>query len=155
MSQFEEREQPGVDRNYTFHVDQGKFDLMLLQHAHQLGATVYEGVRVHHVDFSEPGQPHIHFMIGKKNVHTNVHLVVDASERRTLFGRTFTDFVCDACNYGNTHHDDGLPSLTSSGISLGGDKLGPYITGNSLRVKVGAQFTVPPSVVAPLEPVVA
>jgi FADH2 O2-dependent halogenase len=38
---FDEREQPGVNKNYTFHVDRGKFDLMLLQHAHKLGATVY------------------------------------------------------------------------------------------------------------------
>src|SRR5690348_5740887 len=31
---FEERQQPGVDRNYTWHVDRGKFDLLMLQHAH-------------------------------------------------------------------------------------------------------------------------
>ncbi len=37
---FEEREQPGVDRNYTFHVDRGKFDLLLLQHANEFGAAV-------------------------------------------------------------------------------------------------------------------
>jgi len=84
---FEEREQPGVDHNYTFHVDRGKFDLMLLQHAHQLGATVYEGVQVQSVDFSESEQPHIQFAIGKKQVHTNVRLVVDASGRRTLLGK--------------------------------------------------------------------
>jgi len=83
---FEEREQPGVDRNYTFHVDRGKFDLMLLQHAHESGATVYEGVRVQSVDFSRPGQPQIHFAIGNKNISTNVRLVVDASGRRTLLG---------------------------------------------------------------------
>ena len=83
---FEEREQAGVDRNYTFHVDRSKFDLMLLQHAHQLGATVYEGVRVQSVDFSELGQPQIHFAIGKKDVCTAVRLVVDASGRRTLLG---------------------------------------------------------------------
>src|ERR1700740_3366405 len=28
---FEEREQPGVDLNHTFHVDRGLFDLLLLQ----------------------------------------------------------------------------------------------------------------------------
>ena len=83
---FEEREQAGVDRNYTFHVDRSKFDLMLLQHAYQLGATVYEGVRVQCVDFSELGQPQIHVAIGRKNVHTAVRLVVDASGRRTLLG---------------------------------------------------------------------
>lgn len=83
---FGEREQAGVDRNYTFHVDRGKFDLLLLQHAHRLGATVYEGVRVQHVDFSEPGQPRIHFSVANKQVSTTVRMVVDASGRRTVLG---------------------------------------------------------------------
>ena len=44
---FEERKQEGMeDRNYTYHVDRGKFDLMLLKHAQKLGATVYDGVKV-------------------------------------------------------------------------------------------------------------
>lgn len=83
---FEEREQPGVDRNYTFHVDRGKFDLMLLQHAEKLGATIYEGVRVQHVDFSETDRPRIQFSIAKQTVNTRVRVVVDASGRRTLLG---------------------------------------------------------------------
>ena len=83
---FEEREQQGVDRNYTFHVDRGKFDLLLLQHAHKLGAKVYEGIHVQKVDFSEPGRPSIHSTIGKQNVKTTVRLVVDASGRKTLLG---------------------------------------------------------------------
>lgn len=83
---YEERKQPGVDRNYTFHVDRGKFDLMLLQHAQQLGATVYEGIRVQRVDFSEPERPQIHFTMGKSDMRMNVRLVVDASGRRTLLG---------------------------------------------------------------------
>src|SRR6185312_8805523 len=80
---FDERDQPGVDRNYTFHVDRSKFDLMLLQHSNQLGATVYEGIRVQDVDFSEPGQPRVRFTMGKRDVHTKVRLVIDASGRRT------------------------------------------------------------------------
>lgn len=83
---FEEREQPGVDRNYTFHVDRGKFDLMLLQHAERSGASVYEGIRVQHIDFSEPMRPSINFSIGRKDISTRVRLVVDASGRRTLLG---------------------------------------------------------------------
>lgn len=83
---FEEREQPGVDRNYTFHVDRGKFDLMLLQHAHRLGATIYEGVQVRHVDFSEPGRPRLHFSIGQKEMNVTTRFVVDASGRKTLLG---------------------------------------------------------------------
>jgi flavin-dependent dehydrogenase len=83
---FEERAQPGVDLNYTFHVDRGKFDLLLLQHAQQLGATIYEGVRVQNVDFSTPSQPRINFSIANKDVSTTVRMVVDASGRRTLLG---------------------------------------------------------------------
>src|SRR5579864_7845146 len=83
---FEEREQPGVGLNYTFHVDRGRFDLMLLQHAQRLGATVYEGVRVQGVDFSTPSQPRINFSIANKDVSTSVRMVVDASGRRTLLG---------------------------------------------------------------------
>jgi FADH2 O2-dependent halogenase len=83
---FEEREQAGVDRNYTFHVDRGKFDLMLLQHAHEFGATVYEGVPVRNVDFSEPGAPRINFKIAQQDCSTRVRMVVDASGRRTLLG---------------------------------------------------------------------
>src|SRR5438046_2868754 len=37
---FAERDQPGVDQNYTYHVDRGKFDNLLLHHANSLGASV-------------------------------------------------------------------------------------------------------------------
>ncbi len=83
---FDEREQIGVDRNYTYHVDRGKFDLLLLQHAHQLGAKVYEGIRVKSVNFSDTSSPRINFLIGHKEVETSVRMVVDASGRRTLLG---------------------------------------------------------------------
>jgi 1H-pyrrole-2-carbonyl-[peptidyl-carrier protein] chlorinase len=83
---FDEREQPGVDRNYTFHVDRAKFDLLLLQHAQMLGATIYEGVRVQHIDFSDPSYPRIYFSIAHQTISTTVRLVVDASGRRTLLG---------------------------------------------------------------------
>jgi FADH2 O2-dependent halogenase len=92
---FEERQQPGIDRNYTFHVDRSKFDLMLLQHAHESGATVYEGVRVQRVDFSEPGQARILFTIAKQEMSTNVRMVVDASGRRTLLGKQLKLYKAD------------------------------------------------------------
>jgi FADH2 O2-dependent halogenase len=82
---FEERQQPGVNRNYTYHVDRGKFDLLLLQHAHQLGAAVYEGVKVQGVDFG-PEQPVVRFNIGRKEMGVSVRMVVDASGRQTLLG---------------------------------------------------------------------
>ncbi|GHO97460.1 hypothetical protein KSF_075080 [Reticulibacter mediterranei] len=84
---FAEREQAGVDRPYTFHVDRGKFDLQLLQHAHEAGAVVYEGVRVQRVFFFEPGQPEILFSVARRQQsRTKVRLVVDASGRRTPLG---------------------------------------------------------------------
>lgn len=91
---FEEREQAGVDRNYTYHVDRGLFDLLLLQHANELGAEVYEGVRVQGVDFSEP-LPRVKFAMGRKDTDVRVRMVVDASGRRTLLGNQLKLKVMD------------------------------------------------------------
>jgi 1H-pyrrole-2-carbonyl-[peptidyl-carrier protein] chlorinase len=84
---FDEREQAGVDKNYTYHVDRGKFDLMLLQHAHKLGAGVYEGVKVNAVDFS-PREPLVRFTMGRdgKEMAVSAKMVVDASGRNTFLG---------------------------------------------------------------------
>jgi 1H-pyrrole-2-carbonyl-[peptidyl-carrier protein] chlorinase len=83
---FQERDQPGVDQPYTYHVDRGMFDLLLLQHAHRRGAHVYEGAAVKGVDFSEPDHVTIRFGLGRRDVDTTVRMVVDASGRRTLVG---------------------------------------------------------------------
>jgi flavin-dependent dehydrogenase len=82
---FGERAQPGVDRNYTYHVDRGKFDRLLLEHAHRLGATVYEGIRVQRVDFSEQC-PEVRFSMGRREMGVRVRMVVDASGRQTFLG---------------------------------------------------------------------
>jgi FADH2 O2-dependent halogenase len=82
---FDEREMQG-DRNYTYHVDRGKFDQLLLQHAQKLGATVYEGVRVNRVDFPEGDYPRIIVSMEEQEVEKRVRLVVDASGRRTQLG---------------------------------------------------------------------
>jgi 1H-pyrrole-2-carbonyl-[peptidyl-carrier protein] chlorinase len=84
---FAERTQPGVEQNYTYHVDRGKFDLLLLQHANSFGAKVYEGVTVQSVDFSDPKLACINYTIGKKSVQTHVRMVVDATGRKTLLAR--------------------------------------------------------------------
>lgn len=83
---FDERPQAGVNRNYTWHVDRGKFDLLLLQHAQKLGATVCEGVSVQGVDFDDGPLPRIHARIGRKLFDTTVRVVIDASGRKTLLG---------------------------------------------------------------------
>ena len=83
---FEERKQQGVDRNYTYHVDRSKFDLLLLKNAERLGANVFQGVNVTGVDFSNAARPQIHFLMGKNKVDLNVRMVVDASGRNTFLG---------------------------------------------------------------------
>ncbi|MFJ2830806.1 NAD(P)/FAD-dependent oxidoreductase [Streptomyces sp. NPDC087263] len=83
---FSERDQAGVDRDHTFHVDRGKFDQILLQHAESLGAKVYHGVRVNRVDFSDRDRPVIQAKVGNQSVGVPVRMVIDASGRRTMMG---------------------------------------------------------------------
>lgn len=83
---FEERQQPGVDRNYTYHVDRGRFDMMLLRHASALGADVREGVRVSHVDCEGDPFPVITATTDGKEFGTPVRVVLDASGRHTTLG---------------------------------------------------------------------
>jgi flavin-dependent dehydrogenase len=85
-TRFAERVQPGVDHSYTFHVDRAKFDLLLLQHARESGATVLEGARVRRVDFSEEKQPRIDYSVDGQEKSVSVRLAVDASGRKTLLG---------------------------------------------------------------------
>jgi FADH2 O2-dependent halogenase len=84
---FADRLPPGVRQIHTYHVDRGKFDLLLLQHASELGAKVYEGVTVRGVDFSDPRCATVHYTIGHKEVGTRVRMVADASGRKTLLAR--------------------------------------------------------------------
>lgn len=83
---FEERQQPGVDRNYTWHVDRARFDVLLLQHAQKQGAAVYEGTRVQDVDFSDAAMPKIRFSVGNQKITLRARVVIDASGRHTLLG---------------------------------------------------------------------
>jgi flavin-dependent dehydrogenase len=83
---FSERDQAGVDRDHTFHVDRGKFDQILLQHAESLGAKVYHGVRVNRVDFTDRDRPVIQAKVGNQSVGVPVRMVIDASGRRTMMG---------------------------------------------------------------------
>ena len=92
---FEEREQPGVEQNYTFHVDRAQFDLLLLQHAQRKGATIYEGVHVQQVDLDKPEHTLIKFRMGKQEMSGRVRMVVDASGRRTLLGKQLKLYVRD------------------------------------------------------------
>ncbi len=84
---FAEREQEGVDRRHTYHVDRGRFDNLFLQHANKLGAKVYQGVHVTRVDLEAKPYPRMYFNLGKKESFITVKMVVDASGRETMLGR--------------------------------------------------------------------
>ncbi|XVV06146.1 NAD(P)/FAD-dependent oxidoreductase [Actinosynnema sp. CA-248983] len=84
--EFRERDQKGVQQDYTYHVDRGQYDLLLLQHAESQGAKVYEGVRVQRVELDDDVK-RIVFTMGRREVGVRVRMVVDASGRGTLLGR--------------------------------------------------------------------
>jgi flavin-dependent dehydrogenase len=93
---FEERAQESTDRNYTYHVDRGKFDLMLLRHAEELGAAVHEGTRVQSIKFSDNGGLHtVKSVKDDRSSEIQARLVVDASGRRTLLGNQLKLKVTD------------------------------------------------------------
>jgi flavin-dependent dehydrogenase len=92
---FDEREQPGVDQPYTYHVDRAKFDLLLLQHAHRLGAAVCEGTTVTRVE-PDADRVTVRFAIGGKSLSVTARMVVDASGRRTLVGQQMGWKIKDA-----------------------------------------------------------
>jgi FADH2 O2-dependent halogenase len=93
--QFVERDQPGVDLEYTWHVDRGKFDLILLKHAQSLGASVFTGARVLSADFDDPEAVALTCRIGPREVRYTARMVVDASGRSTLLGRQLKYKVAD------------------------------------------------------------
>ena len=93
--QFVERDQPGVDRDYTFHVDRGKFDAILLEHAADQGATVIAGARVLNIDFSDPDGTTLLCRKEESEIRLTARMVVDASGRQTLLGRQLRMKVAD------------------------------------------------------------
>jgi flavin-dependent dehydrogenase len=84
---FSERDQPGVDRNFTFHVDRSKFDTILLKNAEAQGASVFQGVRVLQVNLEMSEGVEITCRMGPREVNFTAGMVVDASGRQTLLGR--------------------------------------------------------------------
>ncbi len=86
---FSEREQEGVPQNYTYHVDRGKFDQLLLEHSEQAGTDVRFATTVNNVDFSDPDRVEVAYTNGS-NGHgpktITARMVVDASGRRTFLG---------------------------------------------------------------------
>ncbi|MGW8701869.1 tryptophan 7-halogenase [Streptomyces lavenduligriseus] len=84
---FVERDQPGVHRDYTFHVDRGKFDLILLKHAESRGAQVFQKTRVLKADFdTDPDLVTLNCRLGPRTLDFTTRMVIDASGRQTMLG---------------------------------------------------------------------
>ena len=83
----ERAEMDGYSQAYTYHVDRGKFDQMMLEHARESGATALEETAV--VDFDLDAQPFVTVTIREKDKEERVvscRMLLDASGRRTLIG---------------------------------------------------------------------
>jgi flavin-dependent dehydrogenase len=93
--QFSERDQPGVDRDYTYHVDRGRFDLILLQNAESLGAKVFQGVRVLRADLDDPDQVTVTCRLAGQETAISGRMLIDASGRQTMLGRQLRVKVAD------------------------------------------------------------
>ena len=86
---FEERKQEGIDQDYSYHVDRGKFDHLLLQHAEKSGAIVLREAAVYDIDFSEQPLVTVRYRKDGQAHSLRVRMVVDASGRRAFLGNKF------------------------------------------------------------------
>ena len=76
-----------TNQDYTYHVDRGKLDLLLLKRAEELGSTVYQGVPVKQVLFKDGYAAGVRIGVGNQDIDLHSKIVVDASGRNTLLGR--------------------------------------------------------------------
>lgn len=92
---FRERDQAGVHLDHTWHVDRGRFDAMLLEHAEEAGARVMQGVPVTRVHFPEGDHVRVDHTVGGRTSTATARMVVDASGRRTLLGNQLKWKIAD------------------------------------------------------------
>jgi ABC-type nitrate/sulfonate/bicarbonate transport system ATPase subunit/flavin-dependent dehydrogenase len=93
---FREIPELGLTQTYTYHVDRGRFDQLLLKHAARQGSRVIEGARVEKIEFAPDGAA-TGVRVSIKNSRSRGYeapktsllrckLVVDASGRNTVLG---------------------------------------------------------------------
>jgi ABC-type nitrate/sulfonate/bicarbonate transport system ATPase subunit/flavin-dependent dehydrogenase len=84
---FREIPELGLTQDYTYHVDRGRFDELLLKHAASRGSRVLQGARVERVEFSPDGfASGVRVKQGSQERLLRCRLVVDASGRGTVLG---------------------------------------------------------------------
>jgi flavin-dependent dehydrogenase len=80
--------QDGEEQPYTYHVDRGKFDLLLLKHAEMLGCKIVEGVTAQEAVFDDDGRVRgVRVRFGGQSVKIPAEVVADATGRATRIGR--------------------------------------------------------------------
>ena len=84
---FREIPELGLTQDYTYHVDRGRFDQLLLRHAARKGSRVLQGARVERVEFGPDGAARgVLVKEGGQERLLRCRLVADASGRNTLLG---------------------------------------------------------------------
>jgi FADH2 O2-dependent halogenase len=84
---FREIPELGISQDYTYHVDRGRFDQLLLEHVEARGSRVLQGAHVEGVVLGPHGE-----VVGVHVQHANCprllrcRLVADASGRNTVLG---------------------------------------------------------------------
>jgi FADH2 O2-dependent halogenase len=84
---FREFPQPGINQDYTYHVDRSKYDLLLMKHAERLGSEICTGVAVKEVLFDDGRATGVRALLGDREITLDAKVVVDATGRDTLLGR--------------------------------------------------------------------
>ena len=84
---FREIPHLGIHQSWTYHVDRGRFDSLLLRHAIKQGSRVMEGAHVERVQFTDAGVA-TGVVIRRVGAERSLRckIVVDASGRATLLG---------------------------------------------------------------------
>ncbi len=87
---FREFPELGLTQDYTYHVDRGRFDQLLLQHAARKGSRVFQAARADRVQFDTGGAAvGVRIKQNRQERLLRCRLVVDASGRSTLLGSQF------------------------------------------------------------------
>jgi ABC-type nitrate/sulfonate/bicarbonate transport system ATPase subunit/flavin-dependent dehydrogenase len=84
---FREIPELNIAQEYTYHVDRGRFDKLLLEHAESRGSRVIQGAHVERVEFSPHGSASgVRVHHAGLNSTLRCKLVVDASGRNAILG---------------------------------------------------------------------
>ena len=84
---FSEFPQPGINQPYTYHVDRGRLDLLMLKHAESFGSQIHQGVLVKEILFDGDRARGVRAQFAGKEIDLECKMVVDASGRHTQLGR--------------------------------------------------------------------